>query len=77
MNMHSVDRGTTFRKSYRQLRSLRAHYAHLPVLLLSATLTNEIVQDVKDHLALDELKQVVVCPDRLVLKLYLIHSLLQ
>ena len=59
-------RGADFRPDYRQLVNLRGVFTDVPLLGLSATVTAEVLADVKKYLQLrdDQIKINAVLPDR-------------
>ena len=57
-------RGTTFRQKYVEVKRLRCVLGKAPVLLLTATATETIKEQIKSNLGLVEVADVVAVPDR-------------
>jgi superfamily II DNA helicase RecQ len=63
--MFSSDcRGDDFRPEYRRVAMLRSLFSGCAFMALSATLTDDIIRDVSQHLLLDHPETIAVLPDR-------------
>ena len=62
----AVARGRNFRPGYLQVRKVRAWLQRVPVLMMSATLTESMLDDLLDIMQLDtiEVKMVAKLPNR-------------
>ena len=58
------NRGTTFRPSYRRLKELVAVLSDAPVLMLTATATEELFTDIVTTLGINDVQYVSYLPDR-------------
>ena len=66
INTSPKNQGKTFREDYLKIPSLRGRLSHVPMLLLTATVTRKMVTEILKtlHLHPSKVKMVATLPDR-------------